>query len=442
MKNTERSWKCLICGEIVKGPNPPEKCPVCGVGPEQFVEVQEQQVEVKSMAAEDFIIVGGGIAGLKAAEAIRQRNPLARIEIISDEEVFCYNRPMLTKGILQQLNAENFFTKMLDWYRENKIKTTLGQKVEAIDREAKTVRLASGEVKSYDKLIYAAGAECNVPPIKGHEKAGVQVIRKLKDMHAIRERLPEISSAAVIGGGILGLEAAWELLQAGKAVTVVEISDRIMGRQLDEKGAALLTAAAEKAGASIVTGHGIEEIAGDEKAVGIKTADGKLHEAQLVIISAGNRPNTALAQAAGLHVERLVEVDDHMQTSDPSIYACGDVAAVNGVSVGIWPQAEAMGTVAGANAAGDDISYEPVTPANAFDGFGVQLFSIGDVNGDASSVSRESVDADNGIYKKLCFRDGVLCGGILMGDITGAGKLTDVYKEKCAADDPRLQELL
>ncbi|MBR2511536.1 MAG: FAD-dependent oxidoreductase, partial [Firmicutes bacterium] len=176
-----QKWKCLVCGEIIEGPKPPESCPVCGVGPEQFVAVEEKEIGFVSQSTDNIVIIGGGIAGLSAADAIRKRNELAQVEIISNEPVFCYNRPQLTKGLLSEFDAISFFNKQLEWYQENKIRLTLDTEVTSIDTEAKTLSLANGEERKYDRLIIASGAECNMPPTPGNDKKGVYVIRKLAD---------------------------------------------------------------------------------------------------------------------------------------------------------------------------------------------------------------------------------------------------------------------
>ena len=440
----ERDWKCLVCGEIIRGAEAPEACPVCGVGPEQFVAVESQDVTYSNNTDENFVIIGGGIAGLTAADAIRKRNATCNIEIISDEDVFCYNRPMLTKGILSEFEAINFFTKQLDWYKENNITTTLGVAVSSIDTGAKEIVLENGEKRAYDKLIYAAGAECNVPPIKGADKEGVEVIRKLKDANSIRERLGSINNVVVIGGGILGLEAAWEFIRAKKNVTVIEVANKIMGRQLDEKGAALLQAAAERNGAKIITGIGIDEIAGDDKVQCVKMADGTSIDADIVVISAGVVPNAKLAVEAGIEGDRFIMVDDKMQTSEPDVYACGDVAAYNGVSVGIWSQAETMARVAGANATGDVATYTPVIPSNSFTGFGTSLFSIGDVGHSTDGHYKEIEISEDSkkYYKKLFFLNGKFCGGILMGDTSKSAELIKAYEKKVSNKDSIVINLL
>lgn len=429
----KRSWKCLVCGEIIEGPNPPESCPICGVGPEQFVEVSVEEVTYSADTKENFVVVGSGIAGLSACDEIRKRNKTCSIEMISDEDVFCYNRPMLTKGILSEFDALNFFTKQLDWYQENDITLTLSTKVESIDTAAKVLKLSNGEQRNYDKLILATGAECNVPPIKGADCSNVHVIRKLADANAIREKIDSISDIAVIGGGVLGLEAAWEFSRAGKNVTILELADALMKNQLDGGASQRLQAAAEKSGLKVMTGIQISQITES----GVELSDGTKVPGQMVIISAGVKPNAAVAVAAGINGERWINVNEKMETSVKGIYACGDVAMCNGKSVGIWNQGLEMGKVAGANAAGDDATYKPVTPSNAYSGMGIELFAIGDngKNPDLNYKAIELTDPAKGIYKKLYFVNNRFTGGILMGDVSQSAKLLHGYEKKLTLED-------
>lgn len=429
----KRSWKCLVCGEIIEGPKPPESCPICGVGPEQFVEVAVEEVTYRADTSEHFVVVGSGIAGLSACDEIRKRNKTCSIEIISDEDVFCYNRPMLTKGILSEFDALNFFTKQLDWYRGNNITLTLSTKVESIDTAGKTLKLSDGQQRSYDKLILATGAECNIPPIKGADCSNVHVIRKLADANAIRQKIDSVSDIAVIGGGVLGLEAAWEFRRAGKNVTILELMDALMKNQLDAGASQRLQAAAEKSGLKVMTGIQIAQITES----GVELADGTKVPGQMVIISAGVKPNAAAAVAAGIDGERWINVNEKMETSAKDVYACGDVAMCNGRSVGIWNQGLEMGKVAGANAAGDETSYKPVTPSNAYSGMGIELFAIGDngKNPDLNYKAIELSDPAKGIYKKLYFVNNRFTGGILMGDVSQSAKLLQGFEKKLTLAD-------
>lgn len=429
----KRRWKCLVCGEIIESPTAPESCPICGVGPEQFVEVPYEEVTFSSVANDKIIVVGSGIAGLSACDEIRKRNTACSIELISNEDVFCYNRPMLTKGILSEFDALNFFTKPLQWYQENDIKLTLSTNVEAIDTANKTLKLSNGESRSYDKLILATGAECNIPPIKGADCSNVFSIRKLSDANEIRKRIDNISDIAVIGGGVLGLEAAWELSRAGKNVTILEVSDGLMKNQLDDRASQLLKENAEKSGLKVLTDVKIDQIT----EAGIDLADGTKVAGQLVIISAGVKPNAAVAVSGGIDGDRWINVNEKMETSAKDVYACGDVASCNGRSVGIWSQGLEMGKVAGANAAGDNLTYKAVTPSNSYSGMGTELFAIGD-NGKKEGVHYKAIelfDPARGIYKKLYFVNNRFVGGILMGDVTKAAKLLEGYEKKMTLED-------
>lgn len=429
---TVKKWKCLVCGHISEGDEPPESCPVCGVGPDQFVEITVADTGFVSEKAERFIIIGNGAAGTIACEEIRKRNKACTIEIISTETVIGYNRPMLTKGILSEVDPINFFIKPAEWYQENKIKLTLGVTVKEIKKDSKELVLADGETRKFDKLILATGADSFIPPIKGAEQEGVYAIRSLEGVNKLQEFLKQVKKAVVIGGGILGLEAAWELKKAGKDVTVIELSPSIMNKQLDEKGSELLKAATEKSGIRVITNTGIEEISGDGKATGVKLVDGTFVNGELVILSTGVRQNIGLAKDIGIETGRSIKVNEKMETSVKDIYACGDCAEYNGVNYAIWGQAVEMGKAAGINAVGDEYKYEAFIPSNAFNGMGTSLFAVGDNGKDPEKVYKtfEVYDGAKNIYEKLYFVNNRFCGGILMGDVSKSARLLEGYKNQ------------
>lgn len=430
--SVNKVWKCLVCGEIVEGNEPPAVCPVCGVGPDQFVEVDAFKTGFMSDKDESFIIIGNGAAGTAACEEIRKRNKKCSIEIISSEDVIGYNRPMLTKGILSDIDNINFFIKPYEWYEENNIKQTLGIAVKEIRYEYKGLVLSNGETRSYDKLIIATGAESFIPPIKGADQEGVFAIRTLAGVKKLQNYLKQINKAVIIGGGILGLEAAWELKKAGKDVTIIELSQNIMGKQLDEKGSAILKKATEKSGIKVITGIGIEEISGTGKAEGVKLADGSVAEGGLIILSTGVRQNIGLAKDIGIETGRSIKVNDRMETSESDIYACGDCAEFNGINYAIWGQALEMGKAAGINAVGDEYIYEAFIPSNSFNGMGTSLFSVGD-NGkepEKTYKSFEVYDEAKNTYEKLYFINNRFCGGTLIGDVSKSSKLLEGYKKQ------------
>lgn len=427
-----KMWKCLVCGEIVSGEEAPSACPVCGVGPEQFIEVEVSQITYRSDKAETYIIIGNGAAGTAACEEIRKRNASCKIEIISDENVIGYNRPMLTKGILSEIEGLNFYIKPLEWYSENKVKVTLSSKVTKIDDQKKQITLTNGETRAYDKLILATGANAFVPPIKGADKEGVYSIRSLADIKVIQNKLETTDQVVVIGGGVLGLEAAWEFKKAGKEVTVIEQSQGLMVRQLDDKASVLLREAAEKSGIKVQAGVGIEEIAGTDKVTGVKLVDGTVSPGQMVILSTGVRQNIELAKEIGAETDRSIVVNAKMETSVSHIYACGDCAQFEGTNFAIWSQAIEMGKVAGINAVGDEAVYKTITPSNAYHGMGTSLFSVGDngKNPDKKYKSFEIYDAAKRTYEKYYFVNNRFCGGILIGDISKSVKLLESYENQ------------
>ena len=420
--------KCLVCGAVFDSSI--YICPVCGVGPENFVEVEAEENEFSNDTKNFYIILGNGAAGHYAAEAIRKRDRTGTITMISNEPYRTYNRPMLTKSIMAGLNEEQIAVEDASWYEENHIYQILGHEVVKIDPEAKEVHLDDGSKYHYTKLIYALGSECFIPPIKGADKDGVIAIRRLSDTKKVAEKLKETKHAVVIGGGVLGLEAAWELKKSRCEVTVLELAPVLMGRQLDKTAGEMLKKISEGQGIQIHTGVQIEAIEGGEKAEGVRLADGTVIPAELVIVSCGVRANTALAKEAGIETDRAVIVNEKMETNIPDIYACGDCAQYEGINYAIWPQAVEEGKTAGAQAAGDDNTYSTVPAALSFHGMNTALFAAGDngQNPDLIYKTVEYKDEGKKQYQKYYFLNNRLCGVILIGDTSRMAEMTEALK--------------
>lgn len=420
--------KCLVCGAVFDSSI--DICPVCGVGPENFVEVEAEENEFSNDTKNFYIILGNGAAGHYAAEAIRKRDRTGTITMISNEPYRTYNRPMLTKSIMAGLDEEQIAVEDASWYEENHIYQILGHEVVKIDPEAKEVHLDDGSKYHYTKLIYALGSECFIPPIKGADKDGVIAIRRLSDTKKVAEKLKETKHAVVIGGGVLGLEAAWELKKSRCEVTVLELAPVLMGRQLDKTAGEMLKKISEGQGIQIHTGVQIEAIEGGEKAEGVRLADGTVIPAELVIVSCGVRANTALAKEAGIETDRAVIVNEKMETNIPDIYACGDCAQYEGINYAIWPQAVEEGKTAGAQAAGDDNTYSTVPAALSFHGMNTALFVAGDngQNPDLIYKTVEYKDEGKKQYQKYYFLNNRLCGVILIGDTSRMAEMTEALK--------------
>ena len=420
--------KCLVCGAVFDSSI--DICPVCGVGPENFVEVEAEENEFSNDTKNFYIILGNGAAGHYAAEAIRKRDRTGTITMISNEPYRTYNRPMLTKSIMAGLNEEQIAVEDASWYEENHIYQILGHEVVKIDPEAKEVHLDDGSKYHYTKLIYALGSECFIPPIKGADKDGVIAIRRLSDTKKVAEKLKETKHAVVIGGGVLGLEAAWELKKSRCEVTVLELAPVLMGRQLDKTAGEMLKKISEGQGIQIHTGVQIEAIEGGEKAEGVRLADGTVIPAELVIVSCGVRANTVLAKEAGIETDRAVIVNEKMETNIPDIYACGDCAQCEGINYAIWPQAVEEGKTAGAQAAGDDNTYSTVPAALSFHGMNTALFAAGDngQNPDLIYKTVEYKDEGKKQYQKYYFLNNRLCGVILIGDTSRMAEMTEALE--------------
>ncbi len=421
-----RLVKCLVCGEIFDASL--DICPVCGVGREHFVPVEEAQAEVVQNTKKRYVILGNGAAGYHAAAEIRKRDRTGTIVMISNEPHLSYNRPMLTKAIVSGLTAEQIAISDISWYQEQQISLMPGVEVIRIDPIQKEIECADGERIPYDKLIYAAGSECFRPPIPGIGLPEVLAIRRLSDVEKLEKLRKTSRHAVVIGGGVLGLEAAWELKKSGLSVTVLEAAPVLMGRQLDEQAGQWLRRAAEKNGIDIRTGVRIASIDGETKVTGVTLADKEQFPADLVVVSAGVRANISLAQKAGLETGRGVMVNEHMETNIQDIYACGDCAEYQGMNDAVWPQAVEQGKTAGANAAGEEKEYVRTEPALTFHGMNTALYAAGD-NGRNPKLlykTMELQDMGKEQYRKYYFLNGRLCGVILLGDISDLSEMSEL----------------
>ena len=427
--------KCLVCGEIFDASL--EICPVCGVGKENFVPVDAEETGYRNDTQEYYVILGNGAAGFNAAKAIRERDKTGSIVMISDEPYPSYNRPMLTKSIVAGLSAEQIAMEDAAWYEENRVYQMLGRRAVSVDSREKEVLLDSGEKIRYTRLIYALGSECFIPPIEGSSLPEVVAVRRLSDVEKLERLMENATRAVVIGGGVLGLEAAWELKKAGLAVTVLEAAPVLMGRQLDSSSAEILKEIGAKHGVGIRTGVSVEAVEGEDHVSGVRIAGGETIPADIVVVSAGVRAKTDLAEQMGLAVGRAVKTDEHMATDMPDVYACGDCAEYEGVNYAIWPEAAEQGRIAGANAAGETLTYEPVEAALTFHGMDTALFAAGD-NGKNPNLLYKTVefrDMGKGQYRKYFFLNDRLSGVILIGDLSEMARMTEALKKHAPYKD-------
>ena len=424
--------KCLVCGEIFD--ESMETCPVCGVGKENFVPVDMDEVTHRMDTMEKFVVLGGGTAALNAAKAIRERNQSASIIMVSEENELPYDRPMLTKNMFGAISGGAIASKEAAWYEDNCIDLRLGVKAESMDLGRKEIRLSDGTVLPYNKCVYALGSYSFVPPIKGADLEGVTPVRTIADVEKINHLALKAKHAVVIGGGVLGLEAAWELRKEKLEVTVLEGAPELLLGKMDAVGAQMLKKIAAKNGVNIVVGAKIAEIVGDGKVEGVMLDDGTKIPAEIVIMSTGVRANKQLAEEAGILTNRAVVVSDKMQTSDSNVFAGGDCAEFDGANIAIWPVAMEMGRIAGANAAGDNLPYVPQTQGMSLNALNTSVYSMGDVGTkeDVTYKTLEIRDDKKLTLEKYYFRNNALCGVILIGDTSKMASVTEAVQQKKA----------
>jgi NADPH-dependent 2,4-dienoyl-CoA reductase/sulfur reductase-like enzyme/rubredoxin/flavodoxin len=431
-------WKCTVCGEIFEGALPPISCPVCGVGPEGFIEYIPEVINYKEDREIEVAIIGSGIGAVSAAEAVRVRNKTAKITIYTNEKIYPYHRPVLTKAISEDLTKEELYIYPEEYYKENSIDFELGVNVEKINKDNKSFELNNNQTIHYDKLIIATGARCFIPPFPGADLEGIFTLRKFSDLIEVREILDEgIKNVVVIGGGLLGLENADNIALKGHNVTVIEACPTILPRQLDSEAGTLFAKSIEESKVKLIKGVFVDEIIGDGKVKAVRTKDGEEYPCDLVLVSAGIRSNLELARDGGLETNRGIVVNSKMQTSDSNIYAVGDCAELDGQIDGIWETSLDQGKVAGANIAGDIKDYSSKVFGATLNAFGTSIFSIGDIGTD-DNKTYQVISCKNEIketYKKVYISNNKLVGGILIGNISQTNLLVQGVASGASVED-------
>ena len=376
------------------------------------------------------VVIGNSIAGITAATEVRKINKNCSITMISKEDVKGYFRPRLSEMISNdKMTCESISIKKDIWFKENDIKLMLNKLVSKIDSSNKRLVFNDGDELEYTKLIIATGSEAFIPPFAGRDKEGVFTLRYAKDIEVIKKYVKGRKTAAVIGGGILGLEIANELNSLGLKVTVIELAKRILPMQLDEEASKLYEDIIEKAGIVIKKGLASKKILGNESVKGVLLDNGDIVDANLVVVSTGIKPNTQITEGNSIETNRAIVVNNKMETSVKDIYACGDCAEYNGINYALWREAMEQGKVAGINAAGGSSEYETIIPSTILNVFGTRVFSIGDVgcNPDIEYETYEIIDGTN--IKRLFFIKETLTGGILIGDTSKMGVLTSAISK-------------
>ena len=376
----------------------------------------------------DYLIIGNGVAGTTAAENIRKTDKEGNITIMTSEELPFYHRIRLTEYISGEVAEDDLVARKKEWYGNQNINLELMTRITRAEDQEKVIITEDNRTLSYDRLLIATGSHSFIPPIKGSEKKGVFALRTIKDARDISAYAGKIEDVVLIGGGLLGLEAGNALRKLGKRVTVVEFFPRLLPRQLDVDGAKRLQGIMEEMGFSFRLDAKTQEITGGDQVDGVLLEGGEALSSEMVIISAGVRPNMELAENLGLDHDKGIKVDEHLRTNRADIYAAGDVTEFKGMVYGIWPAAMEQGKIAGNNMAGGDMVYEGTVMANTLKVVGVDLASAGNI--DAENEFKSQVFTDEKIYKKIVIEDDRITGCIMLGDTKGFNKMTKAISER------------
>ncbi|CAM3680673.1 nitrite reductase large subunit NirB [Marinicrinis lubricantis] len=370
---------------------------------------------------EKLVVVGNGMAGIGTLEQILKLTDRFDVTVFGSEPYPNYNRIQLSYVLEGSKKVEDIILNPLEWYEENGIELYIGTVVERIDTNRKVVLTEQGEAFHYDHLILATGSKPFILPIPGAELDGVVGFRDIQDCEKMREAARTVRKAAVIGGGLLGLEAAKGLVQLGMEVTVVHLMDKLMERQLDGRAARMLKEELERQGIAFMLETQTKELVGDTRVTGLKFADGHVLEAELVVMAVGIAPNIDIARKSGLMVNRGIVVDDVMRTSEPNIYAVGECCEHREICYGLVAPLFEQGGVLAKHLAGlNPEPYKGSTVSTKLKISGVDVFSAGQFIESEEHQVLTVQDDWKGTYKKVLLKDRKVVGAVLFGDVTDA----------------------
>lgn len=392
----------------------------------------ESQVQSQASARgrRRLVVVGNGMAAMRTVEELLQlAGDEYQITVFGAEPRGNYNRILLSPLLAGETRRESIMLHPLKWYREKGITLHAGDPVVSIDRRSKRVISAAGVVAGYDRLLLATGSDPVRLKVTGHDLSGVFCFRSIDDVDGMLEQAGRARRAVVIGGGLLGLEAASGLAKHGLAVTVVHLRDRVMDRQLDAEAAALLRQSMEARGIRFCMSARTAAFEGEGRVQQVRMEDGRVIEADLVVVAAGITPRTGLARECGLHCDRGILVDDTLQTFDPSIYAVGECVQHRGTTYGLvaplWEQAR----VCAAHLAERGVTrFRGSRPSSQLKVSGIDVFSAGDISQLRSADSIRFADPAAGIYKRLWLRDNRVLAAVLFGDTSAAAQLAELIE--------------
>ncbi|WP_019424028.1 nitrite reductase large subunit NirB [Paenibacillus sp. OSY-SE] len=389
-----------------------------------------------------LVVIGNGMAGMNAVEQLMKLTDSCDITVIGQEPHPNYNRIMLSYVLDGSKTMDDIVINPRAWYDEAGITLHTGTTATRVDTTRRVVVMDNGHEVGYDRVIIATGSTPFILPVPGADKQGVIGFRSIEDCDRMMEAAKLYNKAAVIGGGLLGLEAAKGLVQLGMDVTVVHLPDFLMERQLDEKAARMLQTELERQGLKFALGKQTQELIGGERVEGLRFSDGTELEAEFVVMAVGIRPNVELARASELTVNRGIVVDDYMRTSAPDVYAVGECTEHRGVCYGLVAPLFEQGAVLAKGLAGVETKpYEGSVCSTKLKVSGVDVFSTGLFLETPECVCVTFHDAWKGTYKKIVLKDNVIAGAVLFGNIDNASKLERLVKQGAEMTEELYNEL-
>lgn len=392
-----------------------------------------------------YVIIGNSAAGVWAAETLRHLDHSSEVIMIAEESLPAYSRCLLPDYLAGEKEEDSLRIRPLDFYEKNNIETIFGQRADGVDSQNKEVILQDGRRISYDRLLIATGASSFIPPVPGLSGKNVFGLRNMSDVDGILEACKEARHIVVMGGGFVGLEAAYGLHQRGYEVTVVEKLPQILPQQFDERAAKILQNDMQHGGIRVILGQGIKEVVNPgllgnlmKKGRRVILEDNQQLEADVIIVATGTRANTAIVSNTSMNINRGIVVNDFMETSIHDIYAAGDVAETKDTVTGeigltpIWPNASIQGRIAAYNMAGQKCQYGGlVGMQNSVEFRKVPAIAMGITKPNNDSYKELfQFSPERNQYKKLVIQDNRLVGMILVGDITQAGIYGGLIKGK------------
>lgn len=371
--------------------------------------------------SEPLVIIGNGMAAARLVDELA-RSALGRyaIAVIGDEPRLAYNRVLLSSVLSGEATHDEIELKPATWWRDRGVTLKYGATATAVDIATREVMTSTGKQVPFSKLVFATGSSALRLPVPGGDLAGVHVFRDSRDVDLLLALAAEKKRVIVVGGGLLGLEAAYGLAKAGADVTLIHLMDRLMERQLDAPAAALLKTLVERKGVKILLDANTARIHGTGAVARVELADGRMLEADAVIFAAGIRPNASLAKEAGIAVNRGIVVDDRMATDKDDVFALGECAEHRGTCYGLVEPAYEQARVLAQHLAGKPAAYTGSILSTNLKVSGVGVFSAGDFMASEGSETLLLSDVNRGTYKKLVISGGALTGAVLVGDTRDA----------------------